>query len=318
VSLRDLALTTLDGRSPTLAELSDGATLVVNVASKCGLTPQYSALERLAEQYAARGLTVVGVPCNQFMGQEPGTAEEIQQFCSPTYGVPSAAGQRRGQRRRPAPLYAELTKAADADGQAATSSGTSRVLLDPAGTSSTGSAAHETDARVIAAIEAVLHVSTRGPEVGNVPTPAPATVAGDRRMFVSISGSGSFVAAAAAMAADLGKPRVAVSWAVAPGCGVATRLDRDPDTVDWLSARRAGGDAIVCTASKRAHPQAPHRVRTCPRTRRICGLRGATGCSNTGLRTGCSPRRLGRFPTARSRCCRATASGVIGCPGSPT
>ncbi len=61
--------------------------LVVNVASKCGLTPQYSALEKLAQDYAERGLTVIGVPCNQFMGQEPGTPEEIQTFCSTTYGV---------------------------------------------------------------------------------------------------------------------------------------------------------------------------------------------------------------------------------------
>ena len=71
--LTDIALTTLDGKPTTLAELADGAALVVNVASKCGLTPQYSALEKLAQDYGDRGLTVIGVPCNQFMGQEPGT-----------------------------------------------------------------------------------------------------------------------------------------------------------------------------------------------------------------------------------------------------
>ena len=87
MTLNDIALTTLDGQSTTLAELSDGATLVVNVASKCGLTPQYTALEKLAKDYGDRGLTVVGVPCNQFMGQEPGSAEEIAEFCSATYGV---------------------------------------------------------------------------------------------------------------------------------------------------------------------------------------------------------------------------------------
>lgn len=87
VSLTGISLTTLDGRSTTLAELADGAVLVVNVASKCGLTPQYTALEQLAKDYGDRGLTVIGVPCNQFMGQEPGTAEEIQTFCSTTYGV---------------------------------------------------------------------------------------------------------------------------------------------------------------------------------------------------------------------------------------
>jgi glutathione peroxidase len=84
--LTDIALTTLDGRPTTLAELAEGAALVVNVASKCGLKLQYSALEQLAKDYGEHGLTVIGVPCNRFMGQEPGTAEEIQTFCSTTYG----------------------------------------------------------------------------------------------------------------------------------------------------------------------------------------------------------------------------------------
>ncbi len=115
--LKDIALTTLDGKSTTLAELSYGATLVVNVASKCGLTPQYTALEKLAKDYRDRGLTVVGVPCNQFMGQEPGTADEIQHFCSSTYGVTFpllAKTDVNGSDRHP--LYTELIKAADSDG----------------------------------------------------------------------------------------------------------------------------------------------------------------------------------------------------------
>jgi glutathione peroxidase len=119
VPLKGIALLTLDGQPTTLAELSDGATLVVNVASKCGLTPQYTALEKLAKDYGGRGLTVVGVPCNQFMGQEPGTADEIQQFCSTTYGVTFpllAKTDVNGDDRHP--LYAELTKSADADGAA--------------------------------------------------------------------------------------------------------------------------------------------------------------------------------------------------------
>ena len=117
--MHNIPLTTLDGGAATLGELSDGATLVVNVASKCGLTPQYTALEKLARDYAARGLTVVGVPCNQFMGQEPGTAEEIQSFCSSTYGVTFpllAKTDVNGANRHP--LYAELTKTADAEGTA--------------------------------------------------------------------------------------------------------------------------------------------------------------------------------------------------------
>ncbi|MBP1817473.1 glutathione peroxidase [Mycobacterium sp. OAE908] len=118
-SLNEIALTTLDGRPTTLAELADGAALVVNVASKCGLTPQYTALEQLAKDYGDRGLTVIGVPCNQFMGQEPGTAEEIQTFCSTNYGVTFpllAKTDVNGDDRHP--LYAELTKAADDSGEA--------------------------------------------------------------------------------------------------------------------------------------------------------------------------------------------------------
>jgi glutathione peroxidase len=93
--------------------------LVVNVASKCGLTPQYAGLEKLAKDYCERGLTVVGVPCNQFMGQEPGTAEEIETFCSTTYGVTFPLLEKtdvNGADRHP--LYAELTQAEDAEGTA--------------------------------------------------------------------------------------------------------------------------------------------------------------------------------------------------------
>jgi glutathione peroxidase len=118
-SLTEIALTTLDGRPTTLAELADGAALVVNVASKCGLTPQYTALEQLAKDYGNRGLTVIGVPCNQFMGQEPGTANEIQTFCSTNYGVTFpllAKTDVNGADRHP--LYAELTKTADDAGEA--------------------------------------------------------------------------------------------------------------------------------------------------------------------------------------------------------
>ena len=95
------------------------AALVVNVASKCGLTPQYSALEKLAQHYGDRGLTVIGVPCNQSMGQEPGTAEEIQTFCSTTYGVTFpllAKTDVNGADRHP--LYTELTRTPDASGEA--------------------------------------------------------------------------------------------------------------------------------------------------------------------------------------------------------
>ena len=117
--LTDIALTTLDGQPTTLGQLAEGAALVVNVASKCGLTPQYTALERLAKDYRDRGLTVIGVPCNQFMGQEPGTAVEIQEFCSTTYGVTFpllAKTDVNGDDRHP--LYTELTKTPDDAGEA--------------------------------------------------------------------------------------------------------------------------------------------------------------------------------------------------------
>ncbi len=119
MSLNDIALTTLGGEPLSLADYADRAVLVVNVASKCGLTPQYTALEQLARDYDRRGLTVIGVPCNQFMGQEPGSADEIQTFCSTTYGVTFpllAKTDVNGPDRHP--LYAELTKTADADGTA--------------------------------------------------------------------------------------------------------------------------------------------------------------------------------------------------------
>ena len=117
--LTDIALTTLDGSPTTLAELADGAALVVNVASQCGLTPQYTALEQLAKDYGQRGLTVIGVPCNQFMGQEPGTSEEIAQFCSATYGVTFPLMEKievNGEGRHR--IYAELTEKEDAEGAA--------------------------------------------------------------------------------------------------------------------------------------------------------------------------------------------------------
>ena len=160
VTLHNIPLTTLDGSATTLGELSDGATLVVNVASKCGLTPQYTSLEKLARDYAARGLTVVGVPCNQFMGQEPGTAEEIQSFCSSTYGVTFpllAKSDVNGAGRHP--LYEELTKAPDADGAAGDIQWNfEKFLLAPDGTVVNRFRPRtEPDApEVISAIEAVL------------------------------------------------------------------------------------------------------------------------------------------------------------------
>jgi glutathione peroxidase len=119
MSLYDVPLTTLDGTPTTLAEHRGQVLLIVNVASKCGYTPQYAGLEALHERYRDQGFTVLGFPCNQFLFQEPGDADKIQQFCSTTYGVTFPLFEKlkvrgRGQH----PLYAELTKATDADGKA--------------------------------------------------------------------------------------------------------------------------------------------------------------------------------------------------------
>ncbi|WP_134773057.1 glutathione peroxidase [Ornithinimicrobium flavum] len=119
MTLHDIPLTTLDGRPTTLGEHVGRVLLIANVASRCGLTPQYAGLEQLQEEYAERGLTVVGFPCNQFGGQEPGTNEEIAQFCSATYGVSFPMMDKvdvNGEGRHP--VFAELTQVPDADGEA--------------------------------------------------------------------------------------------------------------------------------------------------------------------------------------------------------
>ncbi|MFF9124435.1 glutathione peroxidase [Streptomyces sp. NPDC014889] len=107
----------LQGGSAGLARYAGQVVLIVNVASKCGLTPQYAGLEQLHERYAGQGFTVLGVPCNQFMGQEPGSAEEIAAFCSATYGVTFPMTEKvevNGEQRHP--LYERLTGFADAEG----------------------------------------------------------------------------------------------------------------------------------------------------------------------------------------------------------
>ncbi len=117
--LLNLPVNSLDGAPTTLGAHQGKAILAVNVASKCGLTPQYATLEKLAQDYADRGLVVVGFPCNQFMGQEPGTPEEIATFCSTTYGVTFPLTEKidvNGENRHP--IYTELTQFADADGEA--------------------------------------------------------------------------------------------------------------------------------------------------------------------------------------------------------
>jgi glutathione peroxidase len=119
VALYDIPLRTLHGEPTSLAEHKGKALLIVNVASKCGLTPQYTGLEAMHEQYAPRGFAVLGFPCNQFGAQEPGTPDEIETFCSTNYGVTFPMFEKvdvNGDDRHP--LYAELTRTTDAEGKA--------------------------------------------------------------------------------------------------------------------------------------------------------------------------------------------------------
>jgi glutathione peroxidase len=119
MSILDVSIARLDGSAGTVGDLVAGRpALLVNVASRCGLTPQYTALEQLHEQYAERGFTVVGLPCNQFGGQEPGTSEEIADFCSATYGVTFPMTEKievNGDERHP--LYQELVDVPDEEGE---------------------------------------------------------------------------------------------------------------------------------------------------------------------------------------------------------
>jgi glutathione peroxidase len=113
----DTEISTLDGSPDALGPLGGRTALIVNVASRCGLTPQYEQLEQIHEQYSERGFTVIGVPCNQFLEQEPGTAEEIATFCSTTYGVTFPLTEKievNGENRHP--LYEQLVEAPDDEG----------------------------------------------------------------------------------------------------------------------------------------------------------------------------------------------------------
>jgi glutathione peroxidase len=119
VTIYDIPVKTLAGEDSSLGAFAGKTLLVVNVASKCGLTPQYSALEALHSRLEGRGFSVVGFPCNQFGGQEPGTAGEIEEFCSTTYGVTFPMFEKievNGEARHP--VYDQLTSVPDASGEA--------------------------------------------------------------------------------------------------------------------------------------------------------------------------------------------------------
>ena len=119
MTIYDVDIDGLQGQPLQLSDLEGRAVLVVNVASKCGLTPQYTGLENLQKRYQDRGFTVLGVPCNQFGSQEPGGPDEIATFCATNYGVTFPLTEKievNGTGRHP--LYRQLTEKPDAEGQA--------------------------------------------------------------------------------------------------------------------------------------------------------------------------------------------------------
>ena len=149
MSIFEHPVNTLAGEPSSLARFEGSPTLIVNVASRCGLTPQYTGLEALQERYGDQGFNVVGFPCNQFGEQEPGTAEEIETFCSTTYGVTfpmmekievNGAGPapdlRRAHRRSPTPRATPATSAGTSRSSSSARtarSPASRRMVEPAG-----------------------------------------------------------------------------------------------------------------------------------------------------------------------------------------
>lgn len=159
MELRDIPFTTIDGEPASLADYADRAVLIVNVASKCGLTPQYEKLETLQRTYGERGLTVLGFPCNQFMGQEPGDGEEIKTFCSTSYGVTFPLMEKvKVNGRNKHPLYEQLREVPDAAGKSGRVKWNfEKFLVAPDGSVSRFRPTVEPDdPAVIAAIEAAL------------------------------------------------------------------------------------------------------------------------------------------------------------------
>jgi len=160
MTVLDHSINTLQGQSASLNDYLGKALLVVNVASKCGLTPQYTGLEQLQKDYAERGFSVIGFPCNQFGAQEPGSPEEIETFCSTTYGVTFPMMEKidvNGDNRHP--IYQDLTEVADADGKSGDISWNfEKFLISPAGqiVGRYGPMTAPDDAKLVADIEANL------------------------------------------------------------------------------------------------------------------------------------------------------------------
>ena len=158
MALTQIELTTIDGRKTTFGEYADKVVMVVNVASRCGFTPQYTALEQVQRRYGARGFTVLAFPCNQFMMQEPGSAKDIKEFCA-TFDVTFPLFEKthvNGHLQHP--LYKELTQVPDAAGHAGRVKWNfEKFLITPAGAIHRFRSATVPDApEVVGVIEAAL------------------------------------------------------------------------------------------------------------------------------------------------------------------
>ncbi|MCW2287874.1 glutathione peroxidase [Leucobacter luti] len=159
MQLREVPLTTIDGDPTSLAAYADRAVLIVNVASKCGMTPQYAKLEELQRTYGERGFTVLGVPCNQFLGQEPGSADDIKTFCAMNYGVTFPLLEKtKVNGRHSHPLYRILRETKDAAGKRGRVQWNfEKFLVSPDGSIARFRPSTEPDdPAVVAAIEAAL------------------------------------------------------------------------------------------------------------------------------------------------------------------
>lgn len=159
MGLTDIPLVTIEGDETSLDAFAGNAVMIVNVASKCGFTPQYAALEELYEKYAERGFTILGFPSNQFMFQEPGTAEQIREFCTATYGVTFPMFEKVDVKgRNQHALFTELTQARDAEGVAGKVQWNfEKFLVSPDGTIQRFRSAVTPDAReIVDAIEEAL------------------------------------------------------------------------------------------------------------------------------------------------------------------
>ena len=161
MSILDAGIARLDGTPTTLGEITGGGpALLVNVASRCGLTPQYTGLEQLHEKYSGQGFTVVGVPCNQFGAQEPGTSGEIAEFCSATYGVTFPMTEKievNGEGRHE--VYRSLVTAPNESGDAGDITWNfEKFLVDARGdvVARFSPGVEPEDARLVAAVEAQL------------------------------------------------------------------------------------------------------------------------------------------------------------------